>query len=138
MLLPIPGAPVLMLDAGANVEVRPEHLVQFAYMGSAFMEGVHGVARPRVALLSVGEEPNKGTADVVAAHERLAAAGGALNFVGNVEGSDVTAGARRRGRHRRLHRQRGAQGDGGHGPDRRGGGARRRSRRTPCPRWAAC
>jgi phosphate acyltransferase len=92
VLLPIPGAPVLMVDVGANVEVRPEHLVQFAYMGSAFMEGVHGVARPRVALLSVGEESRKGTPDVVAAHERLAAAGGALNFVGNVEGSDVTAG----------------------------------------------
>jgi phosphate acyltransferase len=74
------------------VEVRPEHLVQFAYMGSAFMEAVHGVERPRVALLSVGEEPNKGTPDVVEAHERLAAGGGALNFIGNVEGTDVTAG----------------------------------------------
>ncbi len=82
VLLPIPGAPVLMVDVGANVEVRPEHLVQFAYMGSAFMEGVHGVVRPRVALLSVGEEPNKGTADVVAAHERLAAAGGAAELRG--------------------------------------------------------
>jgi phosphate acyltransferase len=74
------------------VEVRPEHLVQFAYMGSAFMEAVHGVERPRVGLLSVGEEPNKGTPDVVEAHERLAAAGSALNFIGNVEGTDVTGG----------------------------------------------
>ena len=91
VLLPIPGAPTLMVDVGGNVEVRPEHLVQFAYMGSAFMEAVHGVERPRVGLLSIGEEPNKGTPDVVEAHERLAASG-ALNFIGNVEGTDVPAG----------------------------------------------
>ena len=91
VLLPVPGHPTLLLDAGANVEVRPEHLVQFAYMGAAFMEAVHGVERARVGLLSVGEEPGKGTADVVAAHERLA--GGPLDFAGNVEGADVTAGA---------------------------------------------
>jgi glycerol-3-phosphate acyltransferase PlsX len=91
-LVPIPGGtPTLLLDAGANVEVRPEHLVQFAYMGATFMEAVHGVANPRVALLSNGEEPKKGTEDVVAAHARLADA--SLNFVGNVEGSDVTKGA---------------------------------------------
>jgi phosphate acyltransferase len=83
-----------MVDVGGNVEVRPEHLVQFAYMGSAFMEAVHGVARPRVGLLSVGEEPTKGTPDVVAAHERLDAAYPAvINFIGNVEGTDVTSGA---------------------------------------------
>ena len=91
VLLPIPGAPTLMVDVGGNVEVRPEHLVQFAYMGSAFMEAVHGVERPRVGLLSIGEEPNKGTADVVEAHERLAGST-ALNFIGNVEGTDVPAG----------------------------------------------
>jgi glycerol-3-phosphate acyltransferase PlsX len=90
VVLPIPGGrPTLLLDAGANVEVRPEHLVQFAYMGATFMEVVHGVANPRVGLLSNGEEAKKGTEDVVAAHERLAA-GSSLNFVGNVEGSDVT------------------------------------------------
>jgi glycerol-3-phosphate acyltransferase PlsX len=88
-LLPIPGGnPTLLLDAGANVGVRPEHLVQFAYMGATFMEAVHGVPNPRVGLLSNGEEAKKGTDDVVAAHERLA--GGTLNFIGNVEGSDVT------------------------------------------------
>jgi glycerol-3-phosphate acyltransferase PlsX len=90
-LLPIPGGtPTLLLDAGANVEVRPEHLVQFAYMGATFMEAVHGVANPRVGLLSIGEEPKKGTEDVVEAHSRLV--DGTLNFVGNVEGSDVTKG----------------------------------------------
>jgi glycerol-3-phosphate acyltransferase PlsX len=94
VMVPVPGAPTLMVDVGANVEVRPEHLVQFAYMGSAFMEAVHGVERPRVGLLSVGEEASKGTPDVVAAHERLAAAqASSINFIGNVEGTDVTAGA---------------------------------------------
>jgi phosphate acyltransferase len=94
LLLPIPGAPTLMVDVGGNVEVRPEHLVQFAYMGSAFMEAVHGVKRPRVALLSIGEEPNKGTPDVVAAHERLSSARThSINFIGNLEGTEVTAGA---------------------------------------------
>ena len=92
VLLPIPGArPTLLLDAGANVEVRPEHLVQFAYMGVQFMGGVHGVEHPRVGLLSVGEEAKKGTPDVIAAHERLAA-DASLKFIGNVEGTDVTKG----------------------------------------------
>jgi glycerol-3-phosphate acyltransferase PlsX len=84
------GKPTLLLDAGANAEVRPEHLVQFAYMGATFMEVVHRVERPRVGLLSIGEEAKKGTPDVVEANERLAA--GTLNFAGNVEGNDVTAG----------------------------------------------
>ena len=91
VLVPLPGKPVLLLDAGANVEVRPEHLVQFAYMGAAFMEAVQGVARPKVAQLSIGEETKKGTGDVVAAHEQLA--GGPLDFAGNVEGGDLAAGA---------------------------------------------
>jgi phosphate acyltransferase len=86
-LLPLPAGRVLLLDAGANVEVRPEHLVQFAYMGAAFMEHVEGIERPRVGLLSVGTEAGKGTPDVLAAHERLAA--GSLDFAGNVEGFDI-------------------------------------------------
>src|SRR3954452_10755246 len=69
LLVPVPGAPFLLLDAGANVEVRPEHLVQFAHMGAAFMEAVGGVANPRVALLANGTEPSKGTETVIAAHE---------------------------------------------------------------------
>jgi len=91
VVVPVPGGkPTLLLDAGANAEVRPEHLVQFAYMGATFMEVVHRVERPRVGLLSIGEEAKKGTPDVVEANERLAA--GTLNFAGNVEGDDVTAG----------------------------------------------
>jgi glycerol-3-phosphate acyltransferase PlsX len=87
VLLPIPGGPVLLLDCGANVEVRPEHLEQFAYMGACFMEAAYGLERPRVGLLSVGEEQGKGTPDVLEAGERLA--GGSLNFAGNVEGFDL-------------------------------------------------
>ena len=89
VLVPLPGKPVLLLDAGANVDVRPEHLVQFGYMGAAFMEAVHGVTRPKVGLLSIGEEAKKGTDDVVAAHEQLAA--GTLDFAGNVEGSALAS-----------------------------------------------
>jgi glycerol-3-phosphate acyltransferase PlsX len=89
--MPVPGAPVLLLDVGASVEVRPEHLVQFAFMGAAFARAVLGVENPRVALLSNGEEPGRGTPDVIAAHGRLAQAE-RLNFVGNVEGTQVTEG----------------------------------------------
>lgn len=92
VLLPLPGRPCLLLDAGASAEARPEQLVQFAAMGAAFMETVHGVARPSVGLLNVGEEPTKGRPEVVEAHERLAATPG-VRFVGNVEGNALTAGA---------------------------------------------
>lgn len=88
--LPVPGRPVLLLDAGANVENRPEWLVQFAHMGAAYMEAVHGVERARVGLLSVGEEPKKGTETVVEANRVLSQ--GSLDFAGNVEGTDITAG----------------------------------------------
>ena len=97
VLVPVPGQPTLLLDAGANVEVRPEDLVQFALMGAAFMEAVQEVSSPRVGLLSVGEERARGTPGVVEAHARLesvaGASPGALNFVGNVEGGDLTSGA---------------------------------------------
>ncbi|MGI9082169.1 MAG: phosphate acyltransferase PlsX [Thermoleophilaceae bacterium] len=90
-LIPVPGGPVLLLDAGASVEVRPERLVQFAHMGAAFMESVMGFVRPTVGLLSVGEEAGKGTPEVIEAHARLA--DGPLNFVGNLEGFDLPAAA---------------------------------------------
>ena len=93
LVVPVPKAPFLLLDAGANVEVRPEHLVQFAHMGAAFMEVVMGVERPRVALLSNGEEATKGAEEVVAAHAALRENPGELNFVGNVEGFAIGTGA---------------------------------------------
>jgi phosphate acyltransferase len=92
-LVPVPGRPVLLLDVGATVEVRTEQLVQFAFMGAAFMTGVMGVERPRVGLLNVGEEPEKGTPLVAEAHAQLAAlAAPPFEFAGNVEGHDLTAG----------------------------------------------
>ncbi|HEX6228461.1 MAG TPA: phosphate acyltransferase PlsX, partial [Solirubrobacterales bacterium] len=89
--LPVPGRPVLFLDVGANVEVRAQHLVQFAFLGAAFSEAVLGVERPRVGLLSVGEESGKGTDEVTAAHALLAEADG-VDFRGNVEGADLPGG----------------------------------------------
>jgi glycerol-3-phosphate acyltransferase PlsX len=89
LLMPVPGRPFLLLDAGANTAVRPEHLVQFAHMGAAFMRVVGGVERPRVGLLSNGTEPGQGTEDVVAAH---AALDGVDGFLGNVEGFAVGSG----------------------------------------------
>ena len=92
--LPIPGSsPVLLLDVGANVSCRPEHMVQFAHMGSAFSQAVLGRPNPRVALLSNGEEPGKGTPELVSVHEQLAGSAGAgLNFIGNIEGIQLTDG----------------------------------------------
>jgi glycerol-3-phosphate acyltransferase PlsX len=90
--LPVPGKPVLFLDVGANVELRAQHLVQFAFLGAAFSSAVLGVERPRVGLLSVGEESGKGRAEVVAANALLSEARG-IEFAGNVEGRDLPAGA---------------------------------------------
>ncbi len=84
-----PSGRVHLIDAGANADVRPAHLVQFARMGAAYAERMSGLARPRVGLLSIGEEPTKGNQLVLEAHPLLAEAG--LNFVGNVEGRDVLA-----------------------------------------------
>ena len=89
VLLPVPGRPTLLLDSGANLESRTEHLVQFAYMGAVFMEACHGVERPRVGLLSNGTEAKKGTPQVIEANERLSE--GSLNFIGNVEGGDIAS-----------------------------------------------
>jgi glycerol-3-phosphate acyltransferase PlsX len=90
--VPVPGHPVTFLDVGANADVRTEHLVQFAYMGAALASVVLGVRDPRVALLSNGEESTRGSATVQEAHARLAEASG-LRFIGNVEGTQITAGA---------------------------------------------
>jgi phosphate acyltransferase len=92
--VPVPGAegpPLVFLDCGANTDVRPQHLIQFAFLGSAFSAAVLGAESPRVALLSVGEEQKKGRADVVEAHEALTEAEG-IRFIGNVEGRDLLSG----------------------------------------------
>jgi glycerol-3-phosphate acyltransferase PlsX len=86
------GPPSLLLDIGANAEVRAGDLVQFAHLGTAFSSAVLGVERPRVALLSVGEEGAKGTRDVIDAHDALATTE-AIAFVGNLEGRDLLGDA---------------------------------------------
>jgi glycerol-3-phosphate acyltransferase PlsX len=90
-LFPTPGQPVLLLDVGANAEVKPDHLVQFASMGAVYAREVLGRHQPGVALLSNGEEEQKGPPVVQEAHRRLKQA--PLRFVGNVEGKDVPRGA---------------------------------------------
>jgi glycerol-3-phosphate acyltransferase PlsX len=95
--LPVPGGrqPVTLLDVGANAEVRPEHLVQFAFMGAALASTVLGIQRPRVALLSNGTEAIKGTPLVQEAHRLLqerAASSPLVDFVGNTEGNVVMDG----------------------------------------------
>lgn len=88
-IIPYPGGrPTVLLDAGANAEVQPDWLVQFAQMGSIFSRHRFGLAEPRVGLLSIGEEPGKGDSLRKETYELLEAAAG-LNFIGNVEGRDV-------------------------------------------------
>jgi len=91
ILVPIPGAPVLFLDVGASTEARSERLVQHAHLGSAWARTVLGIENPRVALLSNGEEPTRGTPEVIAAHSALAASNN-LDFRGNIEGLGLAAG----------------------------------------------
>ncbi len=85
----LPGAkPFLLLDIGANPDSTAENLAQYARMGSIFAERVMGVANPRVALLSIGEEKGKGDARISRATELIDETD--LNFIGNVEGRDLT------------------------------------------------
>ena len=95
-LIPSARIPVVMLDAGANVDCSADELVQFARLGAVYAEDVLGRPNPAVALLSVGEEPEKGNAAVKESHKILAASAG-LNFIGNVEGRDVPMGSCDRG-----------------------------------------
>ena len=80
----------MLLDVGANAECRPIHLLQFAYMGSAFMERMFAMPRPKIGLLSIGEEDSKGNALVVEVNAGLRQS--RLNFIGNVEGKDIAHG----------------------------------------------
>jgi glycerol-3-phosphate acyltransferase PlsX len=91
--VPIPArrGPSVLIDAGANADCRPEHLLQFATMGAVFAEEILGIVQPTVRLLSIGEEPEKGNQLTLAAHELLAASD--LDFRGNAEGRDVLEGA---------------------------------------------
>jgi glycerol-3-phosphate acyltransferase PlsX len=90
--IPVPGStPTVLLDAGANADCEPGWLLQFAKMGSTFVTARYGIERPKVALLSIGEEKSKGNALVKEAHALLAESG--LHFIGNVEGRDLMTDA---------------------------------------------
>ncbi|MCR4420785.1 MAG: phosphate acyltransferase PlsX [Clostridia bacterium] len=80
----------LLLDVGANVDCRPQHLLQFAQMGAVYAERILGLSRPRVGLLNIGTERNKGNELTLAAYDLLAGSG--LNFMGNVEPRDIPMG----------------------------------------------
>ena len=90
-VLPTAAGPVLMLDAGANVDCKPSHLVQFAHLGHIYAQDLMGVPEPRVGLLNIGEEEQKGNEIAVETHALLRSEG--LNFVGNVEGHEIIQGA---------------------------------------------
>lgn len=87
-VLPTPGKPTLFIDVGANAEVRPVHLLEFAHMASIFAQFVLDVRNPSVGLVSIGEESIKGGELVLEAH-RLMAESPHLNFYGNIEGRDM-------------------------------------------------
>ena len=80
----------MLLDAGANVECRPQHLLQFAIMGAVHARLALGIERPRVGLLSIGEEETKGNELTREAHRLLKAA--PMHFIGNIEGREIYSG----------------------------------------------
>jgi phosphate acyltransferase len=92
VVIPAKSGPSVLIDAGANADARPEHLVQFAYMGSVFAAEVLDVAAPVVRLLSIGEEPEKGNQLTLEAHALLEEAEG-IDFRGNTESRDLLRGA---------------------------------------------
>ena len=89
--LPSIGGTSVLIDAGANADARPEHLVQFGHMGSVFAEEILAIPKPTVALLSIGEEPEKGNRLVRETHPLLETS--RLDFVGNVESRELLAHA---------------------------------------------
>ena len=96
VLLPTRPSPTVLIDAGAIADPRPEMLVQFAQLGVAYTQLAHGIAEPRVGLLTIGTEPGKGNKLAKRAYELLAAdpphGGQPIGFIGNVEGSDLLTG----------------------------------------------
>ncbi|MFC1916163.1 phosphate acyltransferase PlsX [Chloroflexota bacterium] len=83
-----PSTPVLLIDAGANADCRPSHLVQFAQMGAIYSKHVLGISSPRVGLLSIGAEETKGNQLVQETYPLLKKANN-INFIGNIEGQDI-------------------------------------------------
>jgi len=92
VVIPARNGPSVLLDSGANADARPEHLLQFAHMGSVFAQEVLDIPEPEVRLLSIGEEPEKGNQLTLEAHALLAEADG-LKFAGNTESRELLRGA---------------------------------------------
>ncbi|MCD8026347.1 MAG: phosphate acyltransferase PlsX [Clostridiales bacterium] len=90
-MLPTANGFFMLMDGGANIDCRPEMLVQFALMGSIYLEKVMDIKNPKVGLANVGTEEHKGTELYQTAHELLAA-NDKINFIGNVEGRDISEG----------------------------------------------
>ncbi len=90
-VIPTSTNPLVLLDVGANADVKPENLVQFGQMGSAYAQIVLGVAHPSVALLNIGEEETKGSMLALEAHALMKEQ--VSGFIGNAEGRDIATGA---------------------------------------------
>ena len=90
VVIPTDHGPCVLIDAGATADAKPEHLLQFGHMGSIFAQEVLGIERPRISLLSIGEEPEKGNQLTLEAHALLAAS--SLRFAGNTEGRTLLEG----------------------------------------------
>jgi glycerol-3-phosphate acyltransferase PlsX len=90
-IFPVKGGRCIVLDIGTNPECKPEHLLQFAIMGSIYAHAIYGIASPRVGLLSIGEEAGKGNELVKGTYPLLETSG--LNFFGNVEGKEIYGGS---------------------------------------------
>ncbi len=112
-IYPAAPEPCLIIDIGANADCKPEYLVQFAIMGNVYAQIIFGIARPKVGIISNGEEADKGSMLIRETYPLLQATG--LNFVGNVEGKDIGSGLANvvvtgwadRQRHRQADRRRG-------------------------------
>jgi glycerol-3-phosphate acyltransferase PlsX len=89
-ILPSAKGKVLVLDVGANVDCKPEHLPQFALIGSKYVKYILGIKNPKIGLLNIGEEENKGNKFAQNAYEKLKNTD--INFVGNIEGKDIFKG----------------------------------------------
>jgi len=89
-VVPTAGGPLLLLDAGANVDCKPHQLVQFAHLGKVYAQDLMGIADPCIGLLNIGEEPKKGDELAVATYQALLESD--LNFIGNVEGRGIVEG----------------------------------------------
>ena len=90
-MLPTSGEHCLLVDAGANLGCKPQHLVQFAHLGSVYVHDVMRRKNPTVGLLNIGEERGKGNELTIEAFERLSVEPG-IQFIGNIEGRDIVGG----------------------------------------------